>query len=179
MGPTSARYNTLYDFQHPNVKVRLALGRKRKAWYLVFARSYGTGESREVARLDKPGIRSHHFGDTHSRFWFDTRAASGWERNGQSLLDLLLSLDPHDPPVLALASSNTLMEEKYGAMEVEVLIPEHRLAHWCEGCGFWETIESSPRWALDRPGKRPGYLCMTVSQCLHRRSRYHLPLIIV
>jgi len=165
ISPTSAaRSNSLYDFQHPNVKVRLALGRKRKAWYLVLACGYGMTEVREVARLDKPGMSSASTDFAQPRFWFNSKAASGWERNGQNLLQLLLSLDPHDPPVLALSSSNTVLEEKYGARQVDVLIPEHRLARWCEGCGYWENAHSNPRWVLARPGKTPGYLCVMCAE---------------
>ncbi|TFK74657.1 hypothetical protein BDN72DRAFT_671332 [Pluteus cervinus] len=158
LSSTSPRSKGLYEFQHPNVKLRLALGRKRKSWYLVLARNYGSGQPREVVRLDKAGMRSSSDG-SHSRFWFNTKATSGWERNGQSLLQLLLSLDPYDPPVIALASGDTVLEEKCGALEVDVIVPAHRLARWCEGCGYWETVDSNPRWILARPGKMPGYLC--------------------
>lgn len=159
---TDSRNGSIYDFQHPSVRVRLALGRKRKGWYLILARGHGESQTREVVRLDKPGLRRNKADTSHPRFSFDARATSGWERKGQSLLQLLLSLDPHDPPVLALASSNTVLEEKWDAREVEVLIPDHRLAHWCEGCGSWEAVDSSSRWTLVRSGKVPGYLCALV-----------------
>ena len=39
--------------------------------------AYGMAESREVSRLDKPGLRRPTPGSGRPRFWFDSKAVSG------------------------------------------------------------------------------------------------------
>lgn len=146
----------LFDFRPPKLNLDLAIGHKHGAWYLIFARNYCLVDSREVTRLDEPGLPNRKDVGGHPCFWFNPKAFSGWEQQNQSLLELLLSFDRSAvlkviPPTRSVPGALT---------EVEVLIPEAQLAHCCESCETWESIESdSRRWTLVRPGRFPEYLC--------------------
>ncbi|KAJ6535106.1 hypothetical protein B0H19DRAFT_1080502 [Mycena capillaripes] len=152
----------VHCFEHPRLTVRLALGHKYRGWYLLFAQPYRTADSREIARLD-----AHASGTVKSsrrsswaprpRFWFDAHARSGWEQGGETLLDLLLSLDLHEPPLFAVVDH----EPASGASKVEVLVPEEQLARYCEGCGRWEVAgDGALRWFMVHSDNMlPGYLC--------------------
>ncbi|KAJ7686829.1 hypothetical protein B0H17DRAFT_1181037 [Mycena rosella] len=142
----------VHSVRHPRLAVRLALGHKYNAWYLIFAQPYRTADCREISRLDSPGPAIAW--SPRPRFWFNQKAASGWERGGESLLDLLLSLDFRDPPLFAVVDHDS------GANKVEVLLPENKLAHYCEGCGQWEVAgNNAVRWFMVRAHTLPGYLC--------------------
>ncbi|KAJ7641833.1 hypothetical protein FB45DRAFT_1054244 [Roridomyces roridus] len=128
---------------------------------------YPTAETREVARLDAPSRRSKSSAGQWSRrprFWFDPRAFSGWEAKNESLLEFLLALDVRTQPLFAVVDQN--VDSAGIEVEVEVLIPESKLAHFCEGCGDWEAAnayDESLRWYMVRDaaehGTLPGYLC--------------------
>ncbi|KAF9268504.1 hypothetical protein L218DRAFT_953971 [Marasmius fiardii PR-910] len=143
--------SSLYHFSPPRLRLSLAIGRKRNKWYLIFAKRYPTADSPEVARLDLPGLPVHGH-----RFWFNHRAATGWEPRGKTFLEYLLSLGPNQPAVIDMVSGEDVTRI---LNEVVVLIPEHRLAHWCERCHSWESMDDESRWALSREGTAPGYLC--------------------
>ena len=114
-------------------------------------------------RAYKPGLHRPTPGSGRLRFWFDPKAVSGWERNGENLFDFLLSLSPEFPPVLEVVSAKTLLDNKGGAKVVEVLVPEHRLAHGCESCRSWETVSNNhARWILVRQDTLPGYIYRVV-----------------
>jgi len=152
----------MYDFQHPNITLRLSIGHKYNAWYLIFARAYASADSREVSRLDRPRKNCRPNLTRRPRFFFDTKAACGWECGSQSLLDFLLSLDSKDPPLFEVISPYTKSIKRARETEVEVLVPENRLAHFCEGCGTWESVnDNDARWILTRQDRLPGYLCPT------------------
>ncbi|KAF8190674.1 hypothetical protein K438DRAFT_2018565 [Mycena galopus ATCC 62051] len=167
----------VHSFQHPRLIVHLSLGHKHpNQWFLLFAQPYPTAPSREISRLDTPGpfkTRADVQWSTRPRFWFDPRARSGWEqsdaRPGQAgseetLLDLLMNLDIHEPPLFAIVDH----EPSAGMSKVEVLVPEHLLAHYCEGCGRWEVAgDTALRWFMVRSdsGSLPGYLCPSVALC--------------
>ncbi|KAJ7605386.1 hypothetical protein DFH06DRAFT_1310201 [Mycena polygramma] len=157
---------TVHCFQPPRLTVRLSLGHKYRRWYLLFAHPYHTADSREIARLDAPAppaLKRTNSGSTSGwsprpRFWFDASARSGWEQGGETLLDLLSSLELHEQPLFAVVD----YEPAGGASmrKVEVLVPEHRLAHYCEGCGSWEVAgDDALRWFMVRSDTLPGYLC--------------------
>ncbi|KIY65848.1 hypothetical protein CYLTODRAFT_455946 [Cylindrobasidium torrendii FP15055 ss-10] len=147
-----------YAFRPPGLLLDLSLGQTSDGgdWYLLFARHYPTADSREVVRLNS---RRHakavacqlKRGNPH--FIFDQDAATGWEAPGQCLLDLLISVRPS---VLRYWGT-----DEGGRVEVEVLIPEHRLLHWCERCGQWESVQDGveERWIMVRKGRPPRYLC--------------------
>lgn len=157
----------MYDFKPPNITLRLAIGRKYNEWYLIFARAYPAADTREVLRLDKPQRCRRPTGTGHPRFCFDSRAACGWERENQSLLDYLLSLDSNDPPLFAVISPYSESPKRARETEVEVLVPENRLAHFCESCGSWESIaDNDSRWILTRLDRLPGYSCPRVCYLL-------------
>ncbi|KAL0579635.1 hypothetical protein V5O48_002407 [Marasmius crinis-equi] len=144
--------DTIYSFKPPRLWLSLAIGRKRNAWYLIFAKPYPTADCREVARLDVPGslMKAH-------QFWFSEKAVTGWEPQGKSLLEYLLSMSPKQPAVLNIVSNDCWADRPN---QVTVLVPEHRLAHWCEGCHVWENMEDPfSRWIIWRPGPCPRYLC--------------------
>ncbi|KAF9016116.1 hypothetical protein BDZ89DRAFT_415817 [Hymenopellis radicata] len=146
----------IFKFTPPSLTLDLALGHKNGDWYLLFARPYPTADSREISRLNtrrgraKCGLK---LGNPH--FLFDLGTASGWEKDGQTLLGFLLDMGPAHPAILRNwgASGNGQ------AMEVEVLIPEHRLLHWCSGCASWEATTNSRRWIRVRKTRLPCYLC--------------------
>lgn len=159
-----SKQELVYNFRTTKLSLDLALGHKYNAWYLIFARSYRLADSREVARLDLPGY-AFQSPEPRSRpcFWFDPRVASGWERGEQSLLDLLLSLGPNQSAILSVESAGETLEKSRPRINaVQVLVPEAQLAHWCEGCGLWESIDDESRWLLARHDILPGYLCPTV-----------------
>lgn len=140
--------------------MNLALGHKFNAWYLIFAQPYRTADSREISRLDSRGPGRRVAWSPRPRFWFNPKAVSGWERDGETLLDLLLSLDLHEPPLFAV------VDHESGASKVEVLIPENKVAHYCEGCGRWEVAgDNALRWFMVRDDRLPGYLCPPVCFC--------------
>lgn len=152
----------IYTFTPPSLTLDLSLGHKRGDWYLLLAHPYPTADSREITRLNRR--RGHaecalKRGNRH--FIFDLRTVSGWESQGQTLLDFLLNLGPTQPAILrnwgASGSSGA-------ATEVEVLIPEHRLLHFCSGCDTWEATAEArrSRWFRVRKGTLPQYLCPTV-----------------
>ncbi|KAJ7860258.1 hypothetical protein B0H14DRAFT_2745308 [Mycena olivaceomarginata] len=146
----------VHSFQHPRLTVNLSLGHKYRGWYLIFAQPYRTADSREISRLDTPGpLKTRGVWSTRPRFWFDPNARSGWEAGGgETLLDLLLSLDLHEPPLFAV------VDHEAGVSKVEVLVPEHQLAHYCEGCGRWEAAgDNALRWFMVRSGSLPSYIC--------------------
>ncbi|KAJ7146030.1 hypothetical protein C8R44DRAFT_723883 [Mycena epipterygia] len=144
----------VHSFQHPRLTVNLALGHKFNGWYLIFAQPYRTADSREISRLDSRGPGRRIAWSPRPRFWFNPKAVSGWERDGETLLDLLLSLDLHEPPLFAV------VDHESGVSKVEVLIPESKVAHYCEGCGKWEIAgDNALRWFMVRDDRLPGYLC--------------------
>lgn len=144
----------VHCFQHPRLTVKLSLGHKYRGWYLIFARPYRTADSREISRLDTPGPLKPVAWSPRPRFWFDPKARSGWEVGGETLLDFLLSLELHEQPLFAI------VDHEAGVSKVEVLVPEHQLAHYCEGCGRWEVAgDDALRWFLVRSDSLPGYLC--------------------
>ncbi|KAK7472373.1 hypothetical protein VKT23_000490 [Stygiomarasmius scandens] len=160
--------NQLFHFRPHRLALHLAIGHKRGKWYLIFARPYKTADTREVARLDQPVLCSRNLYDDQDantlRFWFDPLAFSGWEKEGQSLLDYLLDLGPNRPTILrVIPSADDFAERESSSVPlVEILIPEHRLAHWCEGCGEWEAmdLENGSRWVVSSSsGTLPSYLC--------------------
>ncbi|KAJ8076666.1 hypothetical protein PM082_001089 [Marasmius tenuissimus] len=144
--------DTIYAFKPPRLRLFLAIGRKRNGWYLIFAKPYPTADSRIVTRLDVPG--SHANGH---RFWFSEKAVTGWEPHGKSLLEYLLSMSPKQPSVVGIISNDCWVDRPN---EVDVLVPENRIAHWCEGCHVWEDMENPyARWIIWKPGPPPRYLC--------------------
>ncbi|CAK5277844.1 unnamed protein product [Mycena citricolor] len=155
---------SVHTFQPPRLAVQLSLGHKFQHWFLLFSHDYRTADSREVARLSAPhppppGAKSPGSRPLRPRFWFDPHAASGWERDGESLLDVLLSLDLREPPILAV------VEEQTGMRSVEVLVPEERLCRFCEGCERWEVLHSAEwRWFRVRDGPLPSYLCPSCTE---------------
>ncbi len=155
-----SKQELLFDFRPPKLNLDLAIGHKHGAWYLVFAHTYRLADSREVARLDKRGLSNRKEVLGHPCFCFDPEAVSGWERQGQSLLDLLLAVERYPILKVVAPSSNSMP----GTLtEVEVIVPEAQLAHCCECCEAWESTESNVRWILVRHSKLPGYLCPDVS----------------
>jgi hypothetical protein len=160
---------TVHCFQHPRLTVHLALGHKYRGWYLLFAQPYRTADSREISRLDAPAPASVKSGGSgwspRPRFWFNPRARSGWEQGGETLLDLLLNLELHEQPLFAV------IDYEGGTSKVEVLVPEHQLAHYCEGCGRWEVAgDNALRWFMVRSDTLPGYLCPSVRLSRSRLS---------
>ncbi|KAJ7763444.1 hypothetical protein B0H16DRAFT_1527866 [Mycena metata] len=153
--------SSVHSFQLPHLPAALSLGHKYRTWYLIFAESHRTADSREIARLDAPSLAPRTPGPRHwsprPRFWFDPRARSGWEHAGApTLLDLLMALELHEAPLFAVVDHET----EAGACKVEVLIPEHKLAHHCEGCGRWEVGgEDALRWYMVCADALPSYLC--------------------
>ncbi|KAJ7633785.1 hypothetical protein DFH06DRAFT_1336875 [Mycena polygramma] len=156
---------TVHCFQPPQLTVCLSLGHKYRRWYLL-AHPYRTADSREIARLDAPAppalkrLKSDSGSgwSPRPRFWFDASARSGCEQGGETLLDLMHSLELHEQPLFAVVD----YEPAGGASmrKVEVLVPEHRLAHYCEGCGRWEVADNGAlRWYMVRADTLPGYLC--------------------
>lgn len=151
---------SVFKFTPPGLILELALGHKRGGWYLLFARPYRTADSREVTRLDahSPCLKIKDLSNSEApRFLFDLKTASGWERDGENLLDYLLLLGCGHPPVLRCPVDGYVDNDS--VMEVEVLIPEHRLAHWCEACGSWESVRDKERWIKVEQTKSPLYLC--------------------
>ncbi|ESK97292.1 hypothetical protein Moror_17857 [Moniliophthora roreri MCA 2997] len=149
----------ILSFTPPNLALQLAIGCKRNAWYLIFARQYPTADSRIICRLDRPG--THNWSSRcERRFWFNPKSFTGWEPPGQSLLEYLLSLDP---PILKVISSE---QDFSNPIEIAILIPEQELAHWCERCHLWETVKESgdARWIMYRSKSHPGYLCPPCSR---------------
>ncbi|SJK98041.1 uncharacterized protein ARMOST_01297 [Armillaria ostoyae] len=154
---------SIFKFTPPGLTLELALGHKRGGWYLLFARPYRTADSREVTRLDtrNPCLKIKNSSDSGApRFLFDLQTASGWERDGENLLDFLLLLGWGHPPVLRCPVEGYAGNDS--VMEVEVLIPEHRLAHWCEACGNWESVRDEGRWIKVEQTRLPLYLCPSV-----------------
>ncbi|KAK7036484.1 hypothetical protein VNI00_011681 [Paramarasmius palmivorus] len=143
--------SSIYTFTPRNLTLQLSIGRKHNAWYIIFARRYRTADSREICRLDQPSLRFRHR-KNGSRFTFNPKAFTGWEPPGERLLEYLLSVDP---AILKVVSRDA---DDDSPTEVEILIPEHRLAHWCERCHRWETIkdQGDGRW---RAYRYAGYLC--------------------
>ncbi|KAF5355454.1 hypothetical protein D9758_006292 [Tetrapyrgos nigripes] len=155
--------NSLIHFRPSRLALDLSIGHKRGKWYLVFARAYKAADSREVTRLDQP-FRISYDQDTDSPvFWFDPTAFTGWEKEGQPLLDYLLELGPHQPAVLKVVTPARENSERKGRGSlVEVLVSEGRLAHWCERCREWETmtLAEESRWKISSRSRRlPTYLC--------------------
>lgn len=155
---------TLLTFQltDPPIALELSLGRRAHSWHLVFGRAYGFVDSREIARLDLPAPPAPSVQHArHPTFWLDPRATSGWETPGRTLLDLLLSAEPR---VLRRTGGTTRAgcgdtEGAGEAVEVEVLVPEERLSHWCAGHAEWEAVTNDEaRWVA--AGQE--YLCSTV-----------------
>ncbi|KAK7028573.1 hypothetical protein R3P38DRAFT_2937270 [Favolaschia claudopus] len=143
----------VHSFQHPRLTVSLSLGHKYNGWYLIFAKPYRTADSREISRLDASGPFKSAW-STRPRFWFNPKARSGWELDGESLLDLLLSLDVHEPPLFAI------VDHEAGVNKVEVLLAEHQLAHYCENCGRWEVAgDNALRWFMVHSDRLPRYIC--------------------
>jgi len=147
--------SSVHSFQLPRLPVALSLGHKYRAWYLIFAQPHRTADSREISRLDTSGPRNPEHWSPRPRFWFNPKARSGWERGRETtLLDLLLALELHEPPLFAV------VDHESGVCKVEVLIPEHRLSHYCEGCGKWEVGgEDALRWYMVCSDALPSYLC--------------------
>lgn len=154
-GTGKAKQEYVYSFRPYSLNVELALGHRHNAWYLLFARHYRILDSREVTRLDKPDLGVYISdctketgqtvgGVTAPEFWFDPKAFCGWERPGQTFLDFLLGLNP---AILRTTWNDPDLDD--GLKLVQVLIPEAQLAHWCEGCGTWESVP-----AKSRDGKR-------------------------
>ncbi|KAF7340694.1 hypothetical protein MSAN_02097600 [Mycena sanguinolenta] len=145
---------TVHSFQPPRLTVKLSLGHKHRGWYLIFAYPYRTLDSREIARLDTSGpLKTRGVWSTRPRFWFDPHACSGWEADGETLLDLLLS-----PAILEPLFA--VVDHEAGYSKVEVLVPEHKLAHFCEGCERWEAAgDAALRWFMVRSSPLPSYLC--------------------
>lgn len=166
MSDGKAAESVLYDFRPPSLNLDLAIGHKHNAWYLILAKDYRTADTREVVRLDAPGlpIRKTTAGLPH--FCFNLEAESGWERKDENLLDFLLNLGPKSRAVLRVVPQPTDGDDsRSNCKEVEVLISEAQLAHWCENCGRWE-IKDNQRWIVTRQGSLPGYLCPDVSSHL-------------
>ncbi|THV06179.1 hypothetical protein K435DRAFT_23450 [Dendrothele bispora CBS 962.96] len=158
----------LFHFRPHKLALHLAIGYKRRKLYLIFARPYRTADTREITRLDQPTLYSrnlHCDQDTNAlRFYFSPLAFTGWEKEGQSLLDYLLNLGPNRPKILKVITSAEDSAEGHpkGVPLVELLIPEHRMAHCCEGCEEWETMgsENEPRWIVTTKSREfPAYLC--------------------
>ncbi|KAG7091198.1 hypothetical protein E1B28_010249 [Marasmius oreades] len=145
--------SSLYHFSPPKLRLSLAIGRKRNKWYLIFAKSYPTADCREVARLNAAELPVHGH-----RFWFDHKATTGWEPSDKNLLEYLSSLGAKQPDILSIVSSKGTKSEP---SEVVVLIPEHRLARWCERCHSWESIDDpiEARYIISRKEPFPAYLC--------------------
>ncbi|KAF7358534.1 hypothetical protein MVEN_00904300 [Mycena venus] len=167
---------SVHTFQPPGLTVTLSLGHKYRGWYLLFAHAHPFLTTREVARLDAPAPRrarsrsrrrtAHSGWSPRPRFWFDPHARSGWEAESDSesetLLDLLLALDLHHQPLFAVVDHDFQQSRApISTSKVEVLVPEHQLAHYCEGCGRWELAgDDALRWYMVRNSDAlPGYLC--------------------
>jgi hypothetical protein len=155
-----SKLEPLYHFCLPGLHVRLALGHRYNAWYLIFARHYRTADCREVCRIDSGTMGTViYLENEQNHFFFDPEAFTGWEKEDTTLLDMLLSLKPS---VLKVINTKNSSVGKF--KQVQVMLPEGQLAHWCEGCGEWETMEGSEdiRWKSTRRDTLPGYLCPEV-----------------
>jgi hypothetical protein len=156
--------NPIVHFRPRSLALDLSIGHKRGKWYLIFARVYQTADSREVVRLDRD-FRIPYDQD-QSCFWFDLNALTGWEKEGQSLLEYLIDLGPSQDTILKVVKpAETNLERKSKGPLVEVLVPERRLAHWCERCGEWETmnLEEEFRWKVSSTSRGfPTYVCPEV-----------------
>jgi hypothetical protein len=164
-----SKLEPLYHFCLPGLHVRLALGHRYNAWYLIFARHYRTADCREVCRIDSGMLGTvMYLENEQNHFFFDPQAFTGWEKEDEALLDSLLSLEPS---VLNIINETNSSLGKL--KQVQVMLPEGQLAHWCEGCGEWETMEDSQdvRWKIARRDTLPGYLCPEVRSTFSSERR--------
>lgn len=169
------------SFRPPRLALDLALGRRHDRWYLLFARHYSPADSREVVRLDfkstsldalnqfaNPNMPST---STPLKFWLDKSAVTGWEKDGETLLDLLLSVTPNTP---IIRFNKSVPEQHTRCLQVQILIPEGQLAHYCEECKMWESVTERVRWIPKKNSRKlkgPLYVCPKVCFFLSCRTQ--------
>ncbi|KAJ7586360.1 hypothetical protein C8J56DRAFT_103880 [Mycena floridula] len=116
--------------------------------------------SMDICRLDEPGYLADP-----SRFRFSRSALGVGTRGPQSpsLLDYLVSLN-----ILEVVAPSEVPDGT--VREVQVLVSESRLAHWCVGCDEWERRSDEGRFILTHKSLFPGYDEYLCEDCFKREE---------